>query len=575
MKTSFFSKEKQPHAFDPALDEVAGANAVSLSPPLSGIHFVDREAGETKSPASLSIQKKSLSPARHTAGDFKLDDEMSRRINRERAGGQSLECAVSQQMSHATGHDFSNVRVHSSAESHRLNQSLHAKAFTTGSDIFFKQGAYAPGSSKGRGLISHELSHVVQQRSGRVPALGNGMTVKSGESALEREAHINAKQATQGGPSGEGVLQQYSNLSSGKGPIQRYVEKTDTDGDPWRVSESGKSALWVEQDEGGQTLFATPNLIKQANGDLAKAGKNGSFVRLKATSSPLKAGLLDHVSADVRAIEPKLVTLGADPGGKKLENINKSLRADDDGTTSKEFAMWADCGRSSRMVMGTDDADLRPKAQVKIGGKNMETTNRAGNPASFTFIYRLAMPEFMKVKANRSYLQKGIHFDEKFSGISWSEWKIKTREVMKTPTDDDDAKKMYWALGKAGRRAFDAQTGMNTGANPEIGGAYTMATEYDMPGFAEQGARTWNFHWAGVVMKDGENNVTLENYAVSYGSDPDPVKNAALQQKAYDEVNRAWVFQMYGTKKKGQTFQEEHLKSGTHGNRGTSFAVKV
>jgi hypothetical protein len=44
-----------------------------------------------------------------------------------------------------------------------LNQSIQAKAFTTGLDVFFRQGAYAPGSRGGQELIAHELTHVVQQ----------------------------------------------------------------------------------------------------------------------------------------------------------------------------------------------------------------------------------------------------------------------------------------------------------------------------------------------------------------------------------------------------------------------------
>ncbi len=74
-----------------------------------------------------------------------------------------------------------------------------------------------------------------------------------------------------------------------------------------------------------------------------------------------------------------------------------------------------------------------------------------------------------------------------------------------------------WKLGPKGRRAFDFYTGINLAADPEIGGGYTMATEHDMPGFKAKGPKTWNFQWAGVVMKDGDNNITLENYAVSYG----------------------------------------------------------
>jgi hypothetical protein len=105
-----------------------------------------------------------------------------------RGGGQSLDGAVQAQMGEAMGYDFSGVRVHTDAGADKLNKQLSAKAFTTGSDIFFKRGAYEPGSSSGRELIAHELSHVVQQSTGRVTGVGSGMTVRPAGDALEREA---------------------------------------------------------------------------------------------------------------------------------------------------------------------------------------------------------------------------------------------------------------------------------------------------------------------------------------------------------------------------------------------------
>ena len=41
--------------------------------------------------------------------------------------------------------DFSGVRVHTDAGADWLNRSLSAKAFTTGSDIYFRHGEYNPG----------------------------------------------------------------------------------------------------------------------------------------------------------------------------------------------------------------------------------------------------------------------------------------------------------------------------------------------------------------------------------------------------------------------------------------------
>jgi hypothetical protein len=94
-------------------------------------------------------------------GDVMPDVE--RTIESSRGGGQSLDSGVRSSMGQALNADFSGVRVHTDAGADGLNRSLSAKAFTTGSDIYFRQGEYNPGSSSGRELLAHELTHVVQQ----------------------------------------------------------------------------------------------------------------------------------------------------------------------------------------------------------------------------------------------------------------------------------------------------------------------------------------------------------------------------------------------------------------------------
>ncbi|MFZ0301352.1 MAG: DUF4157 domain-containing protein [Terracidiphilus sp.] len=61
------------------------------------------------------------------------------------------------------GHDFSNVRIHTSHEAAASARSLEANAYTVGSDIVFREGAYSTVSDRGRQLLAHELAHVVQQ----------------------------------------------------------------------------------------------------------------------------------------------------------------------------------------------------------------------------------------------------------------------------------------------------------------------------------------------------------------------------------------------------------------------------
>jgi hypothetical protein len=131
-------------------------------------------------------------------GGFELDDETAGRINQARGGGQALDGSVQKQMGQTMGHDFSGVRVHTSPEADDLNQQLNAKAFTTGQDIFFKEGAYSPHSGSGRELIAHELTHVVQQGSGAVGSSGSRMTVNPPGDSFEQEADAVARHATLG-----------------------------------------------------------------------------------------------------------------------------------------------------------------------------------------------------------------------------------------------------------------------------------------------------------------------------------------------------------------------------------------
>lgn len=125
-------------------------------------------------------------------GPFELDDDTAGRINRERGGGQPLDTALQKQASASMGHDLSGVRVHTSPEAHELSRQLSAKAFTTGQDVFFREGAYEPHSSAGQELIAHELTHVVQQSSGAVGGAGK-MTVNPPGDVFEHEADAIAK----------------------------------------------------------------------------------------------------------------------------------------------------------------------------------------------------------------------------------------------------------------------------------------------------------------------------------------------------------------------------------------------
>lgn len=62
------------------------------------------------------------------------------------------------------GHDFSRVIIHTDARAAESARAVDARAYTVGSHITFAEGEFAPGTSEGRRLLTHELTHVMQQQ---------------------------------------------------------------------------------------------------------------------------------------------------------------------------------------------------------------------------------------------------------------------------------------------------------------------------------------------------------------------------------------------------------------------------
>ena len=131
-------------------------------------------------------------------------------------GGQPLDSGTRGLMESRLGHDFGDVRVHTGPQASQSAASVNAQAYTVGNDVVFQSDRYAPGTQTGLRTLAHELTHVVQQRSGPVdgtPAAG-GIKVSDPsdrfEQAAERSAdtvvgghavHGEARQASGGGPS--------------------------------------------------------------------------------------------------------------------------------------------------------------------------------------------------------------------------------------------------------------------------------------------------------------------------------------------------------------------------------------
>ena len=107
-----------------------------------------------------NVQKKSSNSS--NSGDI-ASDAISNQLQSSSGSGNQLPGSVQSEMSQKIGADFSGVNIHTNSEAAQMNQSLGARAFTYGSDIYFNSGEYNPLTSDGKHLLAHELTHVVQQ----------------------------------------------------------------------------------------------------------------------------------------------------------------------------------------------------------------------------------------------------------------------------------------------------------------------------------------------------------------------------------------------------------------------------
>jgi hypothetical protein len=155
--------------------------------------------------AMLRLQREAGNGA---VGEF-VEEQRSPVLDVVQSGGSSLDSGVRGDMEARLGADFGDVRVHTGADAHASAQSVGAHAYTVGNHVVFQRDAYDPGSQAGRTTLAHELTHVMQQRSGPVdgtPA-GGGVSVSDPGDRFERAASDNA-----------------ARVMSEPAPVQRHAE---------------------------------------------------------------------------------------------------------------------------------------------------------------------------------------------------------------------------------------------------------------------------------------------------------------------------------------------------------------
>ena len=123
-----------------------------------------------------------------------VDEERSPVHDVVATGGRALDPEVRADMEGRLGADFGDVRVHDDGTAAASATSVNAHAYTVGSNIVFQRDVYDPASHAGRTTLAHELTHVIQQRSGPVDgtSAAGGIKVSDPGDRFEREASANA-----------------------------------------------------------------------------------------------------------------------------------------------------------------------------------------------------------------------------------------------------------------------------------------------------------------------------------------------------------------------------------------------
>jgi hypothetical protein len=199
------------------------------------------------------------------------------------------------------GEDFSGVRVHADAPAGTSAQGLNADAYTSGRDIYFAPGRYAPARPEGQRLLAHELAHTIQQGNGtaaqEIAAKSHGgVVVGEADHPLEAEADRAAAAALDHGPAPAGSLSTDRSLKIRRGFWGTVWDYTGgqvvsaaewAGGKAWEGAQAvGRGAKWLGKKawQGGKWLYGKGKKYISAAWECAKKTGSALFAPIDITA---------------------------------------------------------------------------------------------------------------------------------------------------------------------------------------------------------------------------------------------------------------------------------------------------
>lgn len=299
---------------------------------------------------------------RQPSGGMTAAPDIESSIQQAKGSGQALSNNIRQPMEQAFGADFSTVKIHTDSKSDNLNQSIQARAFTTGSDIFFRQGEYNPGSTGGQELLAHELTHVVQQG-------GSNPIQQKEEPSIQPKLQPNSENVANIQKAPVQVAQQSSNVFIARDSIMQNIpggakNLENVSGDTESVVQLlERVAVQAGGSFGSNADFRT-NVAPQIDGAFASNLSNTNipidFIETRGANVHWKGYVKFKIGTPVPVQPATQTTVTSSYGGSATQS-NQVTNATTDG---------------AKVTGGLKSGDAKEGGEASVGGELSTSTTR-------------------------------------------------------------------------------------------------------------------------------------------------------------------------------------------------------
>nr|WP_225448686.1 DUF4157 domain-containing protein [Streptacidiphilus sp. P02-A3a] len=259
--------------------------------------------------------------------------------------GQPLAAGVRADMEARLGADFSDVRVHTDAAARASAAEVGAHAYTSGNHVVIGDGG------GDRHTLAHELTHVIQQRSGPVAGTdnGSGLRISDPSDRFEREAEANAHRALSGSAPvarSEGEAAVHAPVA-GAEPVQR-MEAAPAEVLPRPLPDQLRDAFREADEhtqfEGAYWAFMAAYMVDHPEITQARAGSPRSIQGAQTIWNQVRAERVAAANAAQEAIAQRQLATRANHRGTWVMNpdtvyLNGAHPAELKDATREQLAM--------------------------------------------------------------------------------------------------------------------------------------------------------------------------------------------------------------------------------------------